>query len=250
MKIAIVSDIHGNLHALEAVMADISHYQVDEIWCLGDIVGYGAFPSECIGLVKEKCSIVLAGNHDLAACGRIPLEEFNLEAREAVEWTAGRLSEKEVEFLQTLEPSQEIMVDGVKIALAHGSPFEPIWEYVLGSFDIERVFYYLEEKGMQLCFLGHSHVQFFSSSLMLHPELLRSEEKVVFGKNELAVINPGSVGQPRDYDPRSAFCLVEIEDGKTALQLKRVEYDIEAAAGAIVEAGLPVFLAARLRSGY
>lgn len=250
MKIAVVSDIHGNLHALEAVMADISQYQVDEIWCLGDIVGYGAFPSECIEVVKENCSIVLAGNHDLAACGKVSLDEFNLEAREAVEWTQERLSKEEIKFLQMLEPAQKIEAEGIKAVLTHGSPLNPVWEYVLSSYDVERVFYYLEENGLQLCFLGHSHIQFFSSSLMLPPELLRSEDRLDFERNELAVINPGSVGQPRDYDPRAAFCLIEFKGGKTSIQFRRVEYDVEAASGAIVDAGLPVFLAARLRSGY
>jgi predicted phosphodiesterase len=250
MKVAVISDIHGNLHALEAVFADISRYTVDEIWCLGDIVGYGAFPSECVELVRERCSVVLSGNHDLAACKRILIDEFNFEARQAIEWTAERLTHEETSYLKELEPLREVTIGGLSLVLAHGSPLEPIWEYVLSPFELERVFYFLEEKGLKLCLLGHSHVQFFSTSLVVPPELLRSDKELRFDRGELVIINPGSVGQPRDYDPRAAYCLVEIESGRISLQLKRVEYDVEAAATSIIEAGLPVFLAARLRIGY
>lgn len=249
-KIAVISDIHGNLHALEAVLRDIELKKPDEIWCLGDIVGYGAFPSECLELVKSHCSVILAGNHDLASCGALNLEDFNYEAREAIEWTAERLLPEEVEFLKRLSPMAEVEVDGSKFILAHGSPLNPVWEYVLTPYELLKCFYFLEENSQNVCLIGHSHIQFYADYAENPPQIKKPDEKIDIGPDQKYVLNPGSVGQPRDYDSRAAYLLISFESENVYASFYRVEYDIEAAAMAIIEEGLPIFLAQRLRAGY
>ncbi|MCX7831432.1 MAG: metallophosphoesterase family protein [Actinobacteria bacterium] len=249
-RIAIISDIHGNLHALDAVVTDAMNKGFDEMWCLGDTVGYGAYPSECIEIVRNRCNIVLAGNHDLAACRALSLDEFNLEARLAVEWTSDKLSNSEISFLRSLEPLKFVEVEGIHFVLAHGSPMNPIWEYVVGPFELQRTFYFLEDKEAQGAFVGHSHIQFFSSSKDLQFEMKRPSEKLVFEEDTIYILNPGSVGQPRDYDPRAAYMIIEVEDRSVNAEFYRVKYDIEEASSSIIEAGLPLFLATRLRLGY
>lgn len=245
-KIGVITDIHSNLHALEKVLSELSLISVDEIWCLGDIVGYGAFPSECIKLIKENCSIILGGNHDLAVAGKVSLNDFNYEAKVAIEWTIERLNDDELDFLASLNPTKKIDFKGFRILLSHGSPVNPIWEYVFTLSDVARVFYSMEESNIDICFLGHSHIQFVSYEAKKEIFMEKLEKFNVFNFTPVA-INPGSVGQPRDYDPRASF-LIFSENGE--VEFKKVEYNIEAACGAIIDAGLPAFLAARLRIGY
>lgn len=249
-RIAVISDIHGNIHALEAVIADALNRGFDEMWCLGDTVGYGAYPSDCIDIVKNKCNIILAGNHDLAACQTLNLDEFNFEARLAIEWTSERLSNSDLSFLRSLEPLKFVDAEGIHFVLAHGSPMNPVWEYVVGPFELQRTFYFLEEREAQSALIGHSHIQFLSSSKDFPIEIKRPLEKFVFEEGVFYILNPGSVGQPRDYDPRAGYMIIEIEAKRISVEFYRVEYDIEEASISIIEAGLPLFLATRLRLGY
>jgi predicted phosphodiesterase len=245
-KIGIISDIHGNLHALEKVLSELNRSSVDEIWCLGDIIGYGAFPSECIEIIKENCSIILGGNHDLAAAGNVVLSDFNYEARVAVEWTVEQLSADELSFLGSLSPVKKIEFEKRSLLLSHGSPVDPVWEYVFSASDVVRALYAMEERCSDICFLGHSHIQFAAYEVGGEVFMERPEKFNAF-KFIPAVINPGSVGQPRDYDPRAGYLILS-DDGE--IEFGKVEYDIDAASAAILDAGLPAFLAARLRVGY
>lgn len=249
-KIGLISDVHGNLHALLAVLAYLEKEQVDEIWCLGDIVGYGAFPSECIEKVRENCSIILGGNHDLAVAGKISFREFSFDAAVAGEWTVKRLNDSEKEFLASLEPELLVKLDGRSVLLTHGNPANPIWDYVFGRFDVQRAAYAMEEKGVKVNFLGHSHVPSigYVRNSEVELEVCRPGETLtIFSQEYDAVLfNPGSVGQPRDFDWRASGAVID-EDG--LVKLFRVEYDVNAAAEAIIEADLPVFLAQRLKSG-
>ncbi len=238
MRVAVLSDIHGNLHALEAVLAAAS---VDEVWCLGDVVGYGARPNECCELVRERAAVCLAGNHDLVVTGMLGLEEFSHDAGDAAAWAKVRLTEENRAYLAGLPSIAER--DGV--LLAHASPRDPVWEYVLSN-DVALAS--LEATEAPLVLVGHSHVAL---------DLLLAEGELSGGlatggtQVDLAagrwLLNPGSVGQPRDGDPRAAWLLLDLEARKATFE--RVEYDVAATQAEIREAGLPELLAARLASG-
>lgn len=249
-KIGIISDVHGNLHALLAVLARLKEEDVDEVWCLGDIVGYGAYPSECIEKVQESCAVILGGNHDLAVAGKISFAEFSYDAAVAGEWTARELADSDRAFLAQLEPEQRVEINGFEILLTHGNPANPIWDYVFGRFDVQRAAYAMIEKGASINFSGHSHVPSFGFVRGEEVELevcQAGEAYEVFSSGyDVVVFNPGSVGQPRDFDWRASCAVIE---GDGAARVFRVEYDVNAAAEAIIEAGLPVFLARRLKSG-
>jgi diadenosine tetraphosphatase ApaH/serine/threonine PP2A family protein phosphatase len=241
-KIAIVSDVHGNLPAFRAVTEDIESEDVDETWCLGDLVGYGAQPDECVALARETCALTLAGNHDLVVIDRLPIAEFSSAAAAAAEWTRGHASEETLEFLRGLEP----LDTGKAIGLFHASPRDPIWEYVLSSWQAEEC---IEEMEARVGAVGHSHV-----ALFFH---VNGSDEVkgaqVPGGTELDIsegrwlINPGGVGQPRDGDPRAAWLLLDTDNWTAAW--RRVEYPIDEAAAAIEAAGLPPVLANRLYAG-
>jgi predicted phosphodiesterase len=241
MRVAVVSDIHSNLHALEAVLAAIEAEAPDELWCLGDLVGYGPRPNECCAVVAERADVCLAGNHDLAVRGTIDLAEFGGDAGVAATWTRAVLEPAAKELLDRLEP--EGAAHGV--ALYHGSARDPIWEYVLGD---EAALATLELAGSPLVLVGHSHVAL----------------RLVDGRGELegglapagteveldgvrALLNPGSVGQPRDGDPRAAYLLLDLDARRAAF--RRVEYDVQRTQREMREAGLPQMLAGRLELG-
>lgn len=254
-KLVLISDIHGNLNALEAVLADISKENPEEIWCLGDIVGYGANPSECIRMTRSSCSKIIGGNHDLAAAEKISFSEFSYDAKIAGEWTIENITAGEKDFLGNLEPEEKTEFANLKnILLSHGSPTNPIWDYVFSKHEANRAFYAMEEKGVKICFIGHSHIPVVAAeknkevSFEVPADGSSYNLKGMLGGNldGLILLNPGSVGQPRDYDWRASYAVIN-EDFK--FEVKRVEYDVDAAAGAILEAGLPVFLARRLRLG-
>jgi len=241
MRVAVVSDIHGNLHALEAVLAALEPESPDELWCLGDVVGYGARPNECCAAIEARASICLAGNHDLAVRGTIDLAEFSGDAGAAARWSREVLSAGSLAFLESLEPQ------GVRagVALFHASARDPVWEYVLS----ERVaIATLELTEAPIVLVGHSHAALhvqlagddFTSSLS--PD--GTEVDLALGRT---LLNPGSVGQPRDGDPRAAYVLLDL-DARTA-SFRCVEYDIAATQAEIREAGLPELLAARLTLG-
>jgi diadenosine tetraphosphatase ApaH/serine/threonine PP2A family protein phosphatase len=239
MRVAVLSDIHGNLHALEAVLAEADAANVDEIWCLGDVVGYGARPNECCELVRARASVCLAGNHDLVVVGALPLDEFSHDAADAAGWAHDRLTEENRAYLAAL-PS---MVERDGVLLVHGSPRDPVWEYVLSN-DVALAALAATEAPLVL--VGHSHV---ALELCLADGRLAGGLATAGAEVDLAagrwLLNPGSVGQPRDGDPRAAWLLLEV--GRAVFA--RVEYDVAATQAEIREAGLPELLAARLASG-
>jgi len=241
MRVAVVSDIHSNLHALEAVLAAIDADAPDELWCLGDLVGYGPRPNECCAAIAERADVCLAGNHDLAVRGTIDLAEFGGEAGVAAGWTRGVLEPEAQALLDRLEPEGE--AHGV--ALYHGSARDPIWEYVLSD---DAALATLELAGSPLVIVGHSHValRVVQSAGELDGGLAAAGTELEVG-GARALLNPGSVGQPRDGDPRAAYLLLDL-DGQRA-SFRRVEYDVERTQREMREAGLPELLAARLELG-
>jgi predicted phosphodiesterase len=241
MRVAVVSDIHSNLHALEAVLATIEDEAPDELWCLGDLVGYGPRPNECCAAIAERADVCLAGNHDLAVRGTIDLEEFGGEAAVAARWTRDVLALEAQTFLDRLEP--EGSAHGV--ALYHGSARDPVWEYVLTD---EGALATLELTGAPLILVGHSHValQIVQSGDDLSGGLAPAETELEL-EGVRALLNPGSVGQPRDGDPRAAYLLLDLEARRATY--RRVEYDVKQTQREIREAGLPEMLAGRLELG-
>jgi predicted phosphodiesterase len=241
MRVAVVSDIHSNLHALEAVLATIEDEAPDELWCLGDLVGYGPRPNECCAAIAERADVCLAGNHDLAVRGTIDLEEFGGEAAVAARWTRDVLALEAQTFLDRLEP--EGSAHGV--ALYHGSARDPVWEYVLTD---EGALATLELTGAPLILVGHSHValQIVQSGDDLSGGLAPAETELEL-EGVRALLNPGSVGQPRDGDPRAAYLLLDLEARRATY--RRVEYDVKQTQREMREAGLPEMLAGRLELG-
>jgi len=241
MRVAVVSDIHSNLVALEAVLAAIDGDATDALWCLGDLVGYGPRPNECTELIRERARICLCGNHDLAVRGTLDLWEFSGDAGTAARWTRTVLKDDALAFLRTLEPAGK--ADGV--ALFHGSARDPVWEYVLSG---EAALMTLATTPEPIVLVGHSHV---ALQIQLQGDGLDGGLAAAGSELSLAgsrsVLNPGSVGQPRDGDPRAAYLLLDL-DAKTA-SFRRVEYDIERTQAEMAEAGLPEALALRLAVG-
>ena len=242
MRVAIISDIHANRHALEAVLGDIAGSSVDEIWCLGDLVGYGAEPDACVELARDRTVICLAGNHDLAVAGETSLADFSGAADAAIRWTRRAMTPENVEYIRTLSPSGR----REEVGLFHGSPREPVWEYVLSAPLADLC---LDAQEQRVCLVGHSHVALSFDRANGEPasgELRPAGSGVAIGDGEW-LLNPGSVGQPRDGDPRAAWMLLDF-DGETA-RFNRCEYDIAGAADAIRAADLPASLADRLEHG-
>ena len=242
MRIALLSDVHGNLPAFQAVVADIDSTEVEEVWCLGDLVGYGAEPDACVELARERCDLCLAGNHDLVVTGAIDIADFSSSAATAAQWTRDTIGAEALEFLGGLSPQ----LDGREIGLYHASPRDPVWEYVLSSWQADECMDLMDER---VAAVGHSHVALFFK---------RTGEGQVEGapaeaglERDLSdgewLINPGGVGQPRDGDPRAAYALYDTDSN--LLRHVRVTYDVEAAQGKILAAGLPPFLASRLAAG-
>lgn len=241
MRVAVVSDIHGNLHALEAVLVALEREAPDELWCLGDLVGYGARPNECCAAIEARASLSLVGNHDLAVRGTIDLDEFSGDAGAAARWTRDVLSPESLTFLSSLEP-QGTRSD---VALFHASARDPVWEYVLSD---TVALASLERTEEPVVLVGHSHaalhVQLDGAEFTGGLSPAGTEIDLARGR---VLLNPGSVGQPRDGDPRAAYLLLDL-DARTA-SFRRVEYDIGRTQAEIREAGLPETLATRLRTG-
>jgi len=245
MRIAAITDVHANLPALEATLAAIDAAAVEEVWCLGDVVGYGAQPDECAELVRERCAVCLVGNHDLAVLGTLDVGAFSEAAAAAVWWTRDNVAAATLELLRGLEPRES----RAGVALSHASPRDPVWEYVLST---EQADACLDAQSERIGLIGHSHVAlFFARPADPEPGEIRGAQA---GDGTLLrldgggwLINPGSVGQPRDGDPRAAW--LELDTEEMTARFHRVEYDVEAAAAAIVAAGLPRRLADRLRVG-
>jgi predicted phosphodiesterase len=241
MRVAVVSDIHSNLHALEAALAAIDVEAPDELWCLGDLVGYGPRPNECCAAIADRADICLAGNHDLAVRGTIDLVEFHGEAGLAARWTREVLEPEWQALLERLEP--EGTAHGV--ALYHGSARDPIWEYVLSD---EAALATLELADSPLVLVGHSHValRVVQSGGELEGGVAQAGTELELG-DVRALLNPGSLGQPRDGDPRAAYLLLDLDTRHASF--RRVEYDVERTQREMRDAGLPEMLAARLELG-
>jgi predicted phosphodiesterase len=242
VRVAVVSDIHGNRQAFAAVLEEIGESSCEEMWCLGDLVGYGADPDVCVELARNHAAICLAGNHDLVVRGDLPLEEFSRGAAVAAQWTQRTISAQTLAYLQDLEP---VCLEE-EAGLYHASPRDPVWEYVLSPLQAELC---LDVQRHRVCLIGHSHVALSFS---------RREGSAATGQTRGAgeglevaegewLINPGSVGQPRDGDSRAAW--LELDTGTWRASFRRTEYDIQGAADAIRAARLPSSLAERLAYG-
>jgi diadenosine tetraphosphatase ApaH/serine/threonine PP2A family protein phosphatase len=241
MRVAVVSDIHGNLHALRAVLDAVAAEEVDALWCLGDLVGYGPRPNECCAEVERASSLCLVGNHDLGVLGRIPLAEFSDDAAAAARWSQTVLSAEARAFLERLRS----LGSAEDVELFHASPRDPVWEYVLSD-EVALAAFRLTSAPVVL--VGHSHV-----ALAFVLENGAVDGAVVPGGAEIDladgrfILNPGSVGQPRDGDPRAAYLVLDL-DARRALH-RRVAYPIERTQEEIRERGLPEALADRLAHG-
>jgi diadenosine tetraphosphatase ApaH/serine/threonine PP2A family protein phosphatase len=242
MRVAILSDIHGNRHAFEAVLDAADAAGAGEMWCLGDLVGYGAEPDACVELARRHAAICLAGNHDLGVTGEITLDEFSRGAAIAARWTQETLAPENLAFLARLRSSE---VEG-DVGLFHASPRDPVWEYVLSDLLAELCF---DATDRRVSLVGHSHVALSFS----RPEGATASGEPRRGGDALDIgagrwlLNPGSVGQPRDGDPRAAWLLLDLTGWRATWM--RTDYDIAGAAAAIRAARLPDSLAERLGYG-
>jgi diadenosine tetraphosphatase ApaH/serine/threonine PP2A family protein phosphatase len=242
MRVLILSDIHANLTALEAVLEDAGPF--DATWCLGDLVGYGPDPNQCVERVRALPELLcLIGNHDQAALGGIPLSRFNRDARDVAEWTRSVLTEGNQEYLRSL-PARITTQD---FTLAHGSPRQPVWEYILDQYTADRMFDFFDTP---YCLVGHSHLPLVfkrgSDGAFAAPVAIRLGKTIPLEKR--MILNPGSVGQPRDMDPRAAYALLDLE--ALSWEPRRVRYDIAQVQLRILDAGLPERQALRLVAGW
>jgi diadenosine tetraphosphatase ApaH/serine/threonine PP2A family protein phosphatase len=242
MRVAVISDIHANLQALEAVLVAVDAIDADELWCLGDLVGYGADPNDCVQLVRENASVCLAGNHDLAVTGELRLDDFSRGAALAARWTLDVIGDSELEWLSSLS-SKATAED---VGLFHGSPRDPVWEYVISTLLADLCF---DTMRTRIGLIGHSHVAlaFHRTETELATGDARRDRDSVDAGSDRWLLNPGSVGQPRDGDPRAAWLLLDTESSEVIWQ--RTEYDVAGAAAAIRAARLPDSLADRLQYG-
>ncbi len=242
MRYAIIADIHSNLAALVAVLVDIERRgDVEELWCLGDVVGYGPDPHECIDLLRKTNHICVVGNHDLAALGKLDISEFNPDAALACRWTAKNLTVEDKRYLENLPR----VIEKEDFTLVHGSPREPVWEYLLSISSARENFSYFKSK---FCLVGHSHVPLVfkqgRDDISYNQFLPQSVFELA---KERLIINPGAVGQPRDNDPRSSYAIYDSETKR--VKLYRVAYDINATQAKMVKYNLPMRLVARLSHG-
>jgi len=243
VRYAIIADIHANLAAFTAVLDDIKRRGgVEEVWCLGDVVGYGPDPHQCIELLRQYNHVCVAGNHDWAAIGKLSLSEFNPDAAVACRWTAQQLSPEDVGYLESLP----LVIEKGDFTLVHGSPREPIWEYLLSISSAKENFAYFQS---QFCLVGHSHVPLvfrYSETGDCSFSPLSVNIGLALGKNRL-IINPGGLGQPRDGDPRASYAIYDSE--VRMVRLYRVSYNINVTQNRMVKHNLPMRLVARLSYG-
>jgi predicted phosphodiesterase len=242
MRILVLSDIHANLTALEAVLADAG--TVDATWCLGDVIGYGPDPNECVARLRMLPELVcLLGNHDSAALSRIPIETFNQDARRSIEWMQNVLSMESYTFMAKLP--ERVVVDNV--TLVHGSPRNPVWEYIL---DLHNAMQNMEHFDTQFCMVGHTHLPIAYVAVNGSRDLRWTvpAEGECIELHSRAILNPGSVGQPRDHDPRASYAIFYPE--KKGWEIHRIEYDIRSVQKRIRAADLPMRHALRLIEGW
>lgn len=241
MKIAIFSDIHSNLEAFKAVLNDIDRQNVDQKLFLGDIVGYGPNPNECIELLQENSDVALGGNHDWAAVGLTDDSYFNQYARESMQWTIETLTDENKEYLKTLKPDR--VLDSMQIV--HSTPLEPPeWHYIMSIQDAQENYPMLEK---DLCFIGHSHQPVIIECMDgTNIQPIRDMYKTL-DKNRKYIINVGSVGQPRDSNPDACYLIYEMDTGD--IQFRRVEYDIKRVQKKMARKKLPQYLIDRIAIG-
>jgi len=241
-RVIVISDIHSNLTALEAVLADAG--TVDEAWCLGDLIGYGPDPNECISLIQELPNLFcMMGNHDFAAIGELGSDTFNSHAYRSLLWQKNELSKKNLNFLKKLPSTSQIIGE---VTLVHGSPRDPIWEYIM---NLETAKENLSFFDTPYCFFGHTHYPAFYNWVADDEEPTNEtpEPLVTQPLANRAILNPGSVGQPRDKDPRASYAIYDPQNN--TWQLNRVEYDHKQVQERILKAGLPPYHANRLDTG-
>ena len=241
MRAAVISDVHGNLAALEIVLSAVDEAAPDELWCLGDLAGYGARPEECAATVLDRADICLCGNHDMVVTGVLPSRSFTHDAAAAATWAQQVMSAPTLDRLRTLEPSGE----RAGVALYHASARDPVWEYVI---DERTAAANITASGRPLTLVGHSHVPLiYTAGGTRGTHGGYAMESTVELGDSTHLLNPGSVGQPRDGDPRASFLLLDTDRGTATW--RRLEYDIARTQREITEAGLPPTLAYRLAEG-
>ena len=242
LRYGIVADIHSNLAAFEAVLGDMG--TVDALWCLGDLVGYGPEPNECIELLRRHQHLCVMGNHDAVAIGELDISAFNPSAAEAAQWTARQLTERSIQFLSALPYDQ---TEG-PFTLVHGSPRQPIWEYITHESRAAANFGHFSTPA---CLVGHTHApalfELQGPGDRVFGRVPGPGDKEVVG-NARFIANPGSVGQPRDGDPCAAYAIYDSEEG--TLEWRRVAYPIEVTQQKMREAGLPARLIERIEYGW
>ncbi|MGE5221055.1 MAG: metallophosphoesterase family protein [Omnitrophica WOR_2 bacterium] len=242
MRILVISDIHANLTALESVLRNAG--EIDAVWCLGDLVGYGPDPNECIQQVRQLPNLMcLLGNHDAAALDQIETANFNPDARLAIHWTQNTLTPQSVAFLKDLK--EKIIIDDV--TLVHGSPRQPVWEYLM---DTRTATLSFEHFDTPYCFVGHTHlpVLYYLPDETRVARLIVPDASMQITLSPRAILNPGSVGQPRDRDPRASFAIYEPD--LNTWQYYRVPYNIISVQIRMEEAGLPERHIQRLSAGW
>ncbi len=241
MKVGIFSDVHANLEALDAVVSYLERQGANSFACCGDLVGYGPDPVACIERIRRLDAVVVAGNHDYGVLGRLPMCEFNAAARAALNWTRAQLQEEHTDYLQALPLTVELG----QLFLVHAAPSAPdLWPYILsvGQAELE-----MNSFACRCCVVGHSHYPFIVERRPSGHATLVAGDSVRLAEDGKYVVNAGSVGQPRDGDPRACCLLYDEETG--VLSLHRVEYDIPAVQNKMRKAGLPEFLVSRLSLG-
>jgi diadenosine tetraphosphatase ApaH/serine/threonine PP2A family protein phosphatase len=243
MRILVIADVHANMTALEAVVRDAErHSRVDETWCLGDIVGYGPDPGDCISLLLEVCNVCVAGNHDLASAGKTDTSEFNPNAADAIQWTRRQLSKRDIDYVSNLP----LRIETHGFTLVHGSPRDPLWEYVSS---VDTAAENLTSFDGKYCLVGHTHrpLAFSFSALSESRAIELKYETAISLAEDRLILNPGAVGQPRDGDPRASYAVIDDETG--TFSLHRVPYDVEAVQKRMGDQQLPQSLIRRLKTG-
>ena len=245
MIVAVISDIHANLEALNAVLDEIGSENIKNVWILGDILGYGPLPNECIDVVRDMGAVMIIGNHDLGTLREIDIDNFNEDGKKAIKWQRLRLSPDNLDFIKGL-PEKANPIDDV--LMIHGSPRHPVWEYVIASWIADENFSHFNEK---ICFFGHTHLPTVYKKVYENGsekiEVKAGDRLEISEKDFRWMINPGSVGQPRDGNPDSSFLIFDTNN--MSIEFRRVAYQIDKTQEEMRGVGLPPFLRERLTKG-